>query len=135
MKNYIIFGIVCLAVVVCVCGIIAILSNPLRKSNEHIRKDLLKSAPIGTSMEDVLTVIGENKNWKILQYEGRYKPWPPDSDDEKSLITDSFIRSKEIKVLLGEYIAFLPRIVYADFLFDEDLNLIDIVVNKGMDLP
>ena len=50
---------------------ITINSNPLRNSEDEIRNIVLSSTPIGTSMDDVLEYIKNNKGWKIdtISYE------------------------------------------------------------------
>ncbi len=57
------------AVVIGVLGVAAELSlNPLRGSDAQIREWLLKQAPLGSSVEDVKTLIADKK-W-FGQYEG-----------------------------------------------------------------
>ncbi|MCL1808700.1 MAG: hypothetical protein FWG42_02910 [Clostridiales bacterium] len=46
--------------------VVMTLANPLLKSENRIRGDILKLTPIGTSMDDVLTMIGENDNWRTV---------------------------------------------------------------------
>jgi len=106
------------------------LSNPLRKSDEEIRENLLKITPIGTSMEDVLKAIENNKKWKILQ-EGSWKSWPSLPDKIVSIYKNFFIKIKLINVLLGTYWGFFEMYVGAHWKFDENLKLIDIYIQKN----
>jgi hypothetical protein len=45
--------------------VIVMLLNPLRRSEERIREDLLKITPIGMSIEEVRRVIIRHHKWKI----------------------------------------------------------------------
>ena len=55
----------CYILIALLTFILILLSNPLRKSNENIRKDLLKIMPIGTNMEEIIEQINKNKKWEI----------------------------------------------------------------------
>ncbi|MDD4493085.1 MAG: hypothetical protein PHV32_01830 [Eubacteriales bacterium] len=134
MKKYIIFGLVGLVVLLLVCLLIAILSNPLRRSEGRIRKDLLKLTPIGTSMEDVLAAIESYEKLDFYFTVNSRSPLPRPKEITSEFMED-FIRKKSMDFYLGKYNGFFTIYVGVRYSFDEDLNLIDIVVNKEMDLP
>ena len=118
--------------------IIMILSNPLRKSDEKIRADMLKLTPIGTSMEDVIKVVENNDNWEIQNTWDRgysMKYGYPTGPHQDSLNHDdsSIIGVKYMVVSIGSYNFFLvtgETTVYVYYAFDEDSKLVDIAVGK-----
>ena len=132
MKKNIIFGLIGLVVLVI---IISVLSNPLIRSSKQIRKDLLKLTPVGTSMEDVLSVIENNKKWIVRMTD-------EDSGyfiNENGVmihalpgISHTVVGKKSIRVFLGKY--FMGVYVDAWYGFDENSNLIDIGVFKEYDM-
>lgn len=87
------------------------MSNPLRRSEETIRKKLLKATPIGTEKQDVLDEVNRHKNEDVSN-------------------SDRFIH-----VFMGEY--YYPVLfwecVSALYKFDENDGLVDIVVSKSLD--
>ena len=105
-------------------GIIVILSNPLRKTQENIRRDVLLLTPIGSTIEEVIDVIENNSRWKIL--------WI-DYDNNSSytdLIYDRIIGDKAIKVLGGSYRNIFETFVEIYWGFDGEGKLIEVGVRK-----
>ena len=110
---------------------IFVISNPLRKSEERIRDSMLVQTPIGTSMEDVITTIENEKEWKT--------DWVDDDfayrldEDGKEYIPES--KEKSIRVNIGTYrkIIIFPVHVSVYYYFDEESTLLDIEVTKNMD--
>ena len=129
MKKYAVLSIVGLVVL---AVIIVVLLNPLRRSKEHIRNGLLKMTPVGTSMDDVLVAIESSRKWKY--YTSNSHSWPLESKEITSEYIDSFIRTKSMIFYLGKY-GFFTVCVSAKYTFDEDLNLIDVVVDKENGWP
>jgi len=133
---------------------IAISKDPLRKSEEQIREGILESIPIGTSMDDVITIIKSKDNWKHI-YNGSWVPMSSIPDDypiyidrgyEKSGTFYEYVGIKSIHILIGEYsgkidfdwnvintiaFSFFDVSVSADLGFDENFKLIDIEVSKS----
>ena len=105
--------------------ILIIVLNPLRRSEEHIRGCMLKSTPIGTSIEDVLDAIEKKEKWQInyISYETGYINGGGPVVGEKS-----------IRVMIGEYGIFLNTSVTVFWGFDGDSNLIEIAVWKSTDV-
>jgi hypothetical protein len=115
-----------------------IISNPLRRSEERIRADLLSQMPIGGSMDEVIAVIEKNDRWSInhisktggvFMLNGR--PGEPshflDPDDERN------IGKQRIRVHLGYYRTIFITDVLAFFAFDADGYLIEIAIRKDTD--
>ena len=116
--------------------VIILMSNPLRWSNEHIRANMLKLTPIGTSMEDVIKVIESNEKWKIRSIRdngyllvGNIPAFPSSFYEHKHPI----IGVKSIRAYLGEYRMIFAVGVSVFYGFDEDSKLIDIAVLKEGD--
>ena len=56
-------------------------SDPLQKSEELIREDILELTPIGMSMDDVLEVIKSEEKWTIMSInydKGYFRNTPED---------------------------------------------------------
>lgn len=54
-------------VLLIVLGSVKFMMNPLTKSEEQIRGELLEATPVGTHMDDVITYIESQKKWEIEQ--------------------------------------------------------------------
>ena len=63
MKKIVICIVITLVILILGGIIVAISLNPLRKSEEEIREETLELTPIGSSMEQVIEVIGNNSRW------------------------------------------------------------------------
>ncbi len=107
--------------------------NPLRKSEEEISEYLLEFVPMGTSMDDFIKFLGNNKDWQI-PYEGGDALWSDIPEDAASSYLKRYIEWKQITTYLGEYYDVL-RTTYIRVIwkFNDDLELIEIVVNKDVD--
>ena len=114
------------------------LTSPLNKSNEMIREDILKEIPIGTNIEDAIIFIEGNKNWKIHRIDEE-KGYEIDSNGEHPLIefshqTYALVGKKSIYVSLGTLLEIFNTYFEAGFAFDENDNLIDILVWRQADV-
>ena len=122
MRKILIFTILGLFVVI--LGVIAVTyaTNPLRKSEEEIKANILKLTPIGTSMDDVINVIESNESWG---WEGYISPngFPVD-------VSGDPIGEKSISVILGSYRNIFKTYVLSRWVFDENSKLIEVFVNK-----
>jgi hypothetical protein len=114
--------------------VIVMLLNPLRRSEERIREDLLKVTPIGTDMQRArfdspgkVVAVSETSGYSMLH--GR--PNGPSSSVPFS--EQNIIGVKYIKVWLGHYNPIFITDVIAYYAFDEDSKLIDIAVRKDKD--
>lgn len=120
--------------VVALITVVILLSNPLIRSEERIRANMLKLTPISMSMDDVLKVIESNKKWKVrYTFENGYsmlggQPSGPYYDED-----DTIIGVKSMDVHIGEYRTIFVTDVLVFYAFDEDLKLIDIAVRKDTD--
>lgn len=100
----------------------------LRNSEENIKEDILKLTPIGSSMNEVIEVINNNKNWQILS-NGTWKQWSSLSEYEIQQQKDNITRIKTIRVLLGRW---LMQNVSAGWELDENGIVIDVNIRKTM---
>jgi len=127
MKKIVIGIIVIVAVALLVAiGMFVIdrLTNPLRKSLEEIREDILQITPLGTSMEEVLEVI-ENKGWEIRWIKNR-------KCEYTDLSGDFIIGDKSIRAYIGKY----RNMIFTAYIniywgFDENSQLIEIGVRRS----
>jgi hypothetical protein len=121
--------------------IVVNLLNPLAKSEEQIRADMLKLTPIGTSIDDVREVIERNRRWKFRYYY-------PDSGyllvhgrpRRGSSSTGEYVGVKHMEVLIGTSgVTISTRgirfnvAVSVFYAFDENSNLIGIAVLSDAD--
>ena len=130
MKKILLFSLLGLAVI---CGIIYLLiswinHNPaLRKPAEEIREDMLVLVPIGTSIEDIIALMGRRNDWKV-HTRGRWWRWSELSDEIKEWSTISFVGGKTIWISMrGDGLGQIVRLI---FYFDDNLELRDISVMK-----
>lgn len=102
-------------------------ANPLTRSEEKIKENLLKSTPIGTKMEDVVKFIESEKKWKIdyISYEQGF--W------HQRIYPNRTVGKKSIRAELGEYRFVFATSVTVFWGFDENSKLIDIWVWKTTD--
>jgi len=105
----------------------ALAQNPLVRSEEEIKNDILAQTPIGTSVSDAIKVIKEYRNasstWSNIEY-----------DDYKI----TYQGDKTMHAFIGKYnfhpqfdiYAFLERYVSCYWTFNEEGKLIDVRVTK-----
>ena len=115
--------------------ILSYLTNPLRRPEGQIREDILEITPIGTSMEDVIKIIENNKKWEAPRIFNEcgvsYADlgWPSKPDD-LALGKITVIGEKSIRTIFGRYQAFFQVLVDVHWAFDENAKLIDIFIQK-----
>ena len=119
--------------------VIVLLSNPLRSPEERIRTDLLEVMPIGTSMEDVISIVESHKRWNIsarILYDIGITMGPRGPSRGIPLSDEEVIGEKSIRIHLGQYLApiFIQTDVTAFVAFDENAELIEIAVRKSMNV-
>lgn len=134
MRKFMICFLIALATIVLITALI-MLSDPLRRSQKHIRKDILKLTPIGTSMDDVIMVIAENQKWKVRYISDEFgysRPGPSDPVDA-ALGRRTIVGEKSIRVFIGEYRNIFITSVTVFWGFDEDSKLIEVYVWKDTD--
>ena len=114
---------------------IVVFSNPLRKSQEHIRSDILKLTPMGTTMDDAIRAIKSNKKWKIdgISYENGYRRPGKSDPADAALGRETIVGEKSIRVFIGEYRNIFITSVTVFWGFDENSNLIEVYVWKDKD--
>lgn len=134
MRKTMIYTLIVLSVIVLIVAIIMLL-NPLRRSQEHIKNDILKLTPMGTSMEDVIKIIESKRQWEIdyISYEHGYRrPGTPEHSDI-ALGRETIVGEKSIRVFVGEYRNIFITSVTVFFGFDKNSKLIEIYVWKDKD--
>jgi hypothetical protein len=133
MRKIVMYVLIAVSAVI-IIAVAILLSNPLRRSEESIRSNMLKLTPIGTSMEDVINVIENNKNWKIrYTFDNGYsmlggRPSGPYYGDDGTIVG-----VKSIDAHIGEYRTIFATDVLIFYAFDENLKLINIAVRKDTD--
>jgi len=134
VKKPMIYTLIALSVIVLTAAIIVLL-NPLRRSQEHIKNDILKITPMGTSMEDVIKIIENKRQWEIdyISYDHGYrKPGTPAHSDI-DLGRETIVGEKSMRVLIGEYRNIFTTSVTVFWGFDKNSKLIEIYVWKDKD--
>ena len=118
-------------------GAVTLLVNPLLRSNEGIRRYMLKSTPIGMSMEDVVRIIGDNTNWRITETNDTgytlINGIPSFFPRNLPSSTGTIVGEKSLRVYIGDYRIFFITSVEVYYGFDAELKLIDITVKKDKD--
>lgn len=132
IKRYVL---IVIAVIVLGVTIITLL-NPLRKSEEKIREDLLNLMPLGTSMEETIKVVKSHPKWEIERIDDDYG-YETDIDGvpgEYDGKTD--VGEKSMRICMGKYNYRIlsPAYMIVYFGFDKDSKLTDIAVRKDIDM-
>ena len=120
--------------------VMSLLLNPLYRSEESIRKTLLRITPLGTDMEKALKVIKRKVQWNVsyIDYEHGYfaQRWSKEAEEHYLTTGEPLVIGvMSIEVYLGGYWAFFITDVTAFWGFDESGKLIDICVAKDTDSP
>ena len=125
--------IVSICIMMVIVAVIA--SDPLRRSNTHIREQVLKITPIGTNMENVIEIIENNDKWEIenVYYGSDYTNQKPLSPELPTESEGSPTWDKSILVLGGEYRTIFITSVTIFWEFDEDSKLIEINIRAYID--
>jgi hypothetical protein len=110
----------------------------LSRPESAIRRDMLRTTPLGTSKEDVIKVIKE-REWTvryIRDTNGYFmsRRFLGDGPQSSKCVE---IGTQSIRIFLGKFNAIgiigVPVDVY--YAFDEDSKLIDVAIRREMDLP
>lgn len=146
MKKYIkrIVTILCIIVITIIVLLsVLFLFQPISHSNKSVGNYVRKHIPIGTSWEDAINTI-ENNKWEIQQTNSEYGLRINDEANNVSFATEEdmsdlknvnirIVGSKAILVELGEYYAPFNTAVFAYLAFDEKGNLIEIAIRRDID--
>ncbi|MCL2354732.1 MAG: hypothetical protein FWC68_02410 [Oscillospiraceae bacterium] len=144
MKKIVICILIALIILVLGGIIIMALLNPLRKSEESIREDILELTPIGLTMEEVIETIENNREWTnehlifdrgyaIMRagVEGDYIFFPVIYYSENNVNFIKTVGVKAIRLNIGNYHSPLSEtVVLVYWAFNENGELIDIAVDK-----
>ena len=129
MKKIIIFTLLGLVLIAVGVYAISYLTNPLKRSEERIRYDILALTPIGSSIEDVIGTIENNESWEWSGHINRYHGFPADANNNVR------VGEQSIRVTIGRYqgINRFPYVTHVVVFwgFDESSKLIDIRVWKS----
>ncbi|MBR1553882.1 MAG: hypothetical protein IJ644_00640 [Oscillospiraceae bacterium] len=120
---------------------------PISHSRDSVRDYVLKEIPIGTSWNDTIKIVENNKKWNI-NYSTTEFGISIEPETKFTLIGDwspnmEYIGEKSMKIYLGEYYAPLPpflfiptsNVVLAYLAFDKDDKLIEVGIQKEIDGP
>lgn len=107
-------------------GVAVAALNPLRRSEASIRENLLKEAPLGSSMDEVLSLIA-SKGWQTRHVSDT-------GFDDQRFHPQRIIGAKSIRASLGDYqdLPFKANVTVF-WGFDERGSLIDLWVWKTWD--
>ena len=131
MKKYIIIIILSVAAIIILTIAITVFTNPLRGTEEQIRERVLRLTPVGTSMEEVLQVIDDNRRWEPGISHPRGIPWYIVRHTIPGFPFDGSIGSQSISVYVRTHRFFIiPNWVEMFWGFDEDGYLIDVRIRK-----
>ena len=112
--------------------IIAVLINPLLMPSDSIRRSILRETPVGTNIEDVLSVIRNRSDWGFRHLDrerGFQRPGAPDPDTGRRPI----IGEQYIIAFIGDYrFPITPVSVTVFWGFGADGYLIDVYVWKDI---
>ena len=122
MKKILIITSILLLVLLLTVMAVNILTNPLRKSKETIKENILETTPLGTSMEDVIKTIKKNDEWKLEYVVDDYGYNDPETFD---VIGEKYVRAN-----IGSYFDGFTAHVVVFWGFDEESKLISIAVQK-----
>jgi len=119
---------------------VAMIFNPVSRTNEGVRRYLLRKIPIGTNMETIMNMVDENDDWRIVfsrEDSGLVLSLPsltPTQLPAQTIRDDRFtvIGYNSMQVYIGR--AFLISDVSAFFAFDENGELIEIFVHRSLAL-
>ncbi len=130
MRRKMIKYVLVIFVIIVMFSILIEFLNPLRRSDEKIREEILDVTPIGSSIEDVIRVIENKKNWK---WNGRVQP----NGFSKTIAgrPTTVVGSQSIRVFVGEYRNIFATTVTVFWGFNENSKLIDVWVWKTTDVP
>lgn len=133
--------IICIILAFPLMQIIFAIANPMRRPHAMAKNYVLRLTPIGTDMEDVISIVDGHRNWSMgfVNYErGFAHPSPPiGRPPSEGWDWIYFVGDKSITVRAGSYwpaalnlptpSAWLMRTVVSIFwAFDEDGKLIEI---------
>ena len=144
MKKIAIWILIVLGIIVLGGVVMMISSNPLRRSTERIREDVLELTPIGSSMEEVMEAIGKNSRWRedpviydrgygIMragpEYNRIYFPTIYYFEDDITFVKAVGVQT--IRLDIGNYHNPLSNtFVLVHWAFDANGELIDIAIDK-----
>lgn len=114
-------------------AVVVALLNPLRKSEEQIRADLLKLTPIGTDMQELKNPIKRTGKIDWVREDWGIVIGPRGPSGGYPLDDEELIGEKSMRVYLGDYYVFFPFGIYVEafYAFDENGKLIEIAIRKG----
>jgi len=121
-KIILIFGLVALI------PLVVFFLNPLARDTEEIRSEILKEIPFGTKLDEVVRIIKTVKPLSELKiYDGGNAIYDQKEDTYSQEI------KKTIRVSWGRYGFFVKAYVVVFFGFDENSELIEVIVRKDFD--
>jgi len=130
-------GIIITILIITILVGVAMIFNPIARSNENVRSYLLRMIPIGTAMDEVIRITEENERWSnivvrknsgvVLNSVNMFPVNRPFTAQDSHIIGE-----KSIRVHLGR--AFRINDVSAFFAFDKYGKLIEIFIHRSLAL-
>ena len=141
-RNKVLIVTLCTILISIILVVIAMMINPLLRTEASIRRHLLSMMPNGTSMEDVIRTAENNERWTIravhddaglVLHPTTLIPLNDVLPTERTK-DEHIIGTQSIRVSLGNYRFITTVFVVAHFAFDENGELIEIIIHKYLDL-
>lgn len=138
-RTKILLGSFIAVIIVILVVVMAMIINPLLRTEAGIRRHLLRIAPIGMSMEDVIRIADNNRNWNtiricedagVILHPSLLIPMRMSPSDPRFPV----VGEKSVRVHLGTTRIILRADVTAFFAFDENGELIEILVRREYDV-
>ena len=131
-KSIVIYIFILIGVIISTMIIISYINNPLQKSANRIREDILKFTPVGMSMDEVEIVI-RAENWRIAEgsSERGYINPNPSLPIEQRIVGEKYIGAD---IGISRYLIILSQSIRVYWGFDEDGKLIDVYVTKYLNI-
>jgi hypothetical protein len=118
-------------------GAIDLIANPLRRSEEQIRANLMQVFPIGTQMDEVIRITKNHRRWEIRGVpieRGIPRSWTHGRSSGFPRPNDIIVGEQSLIIDLGDYTYAFPfgNNVEAFVAFDENSELVEIAIRKTM---
>ena len=135
-----VFRIVFYILIIIFFVVMALIINPLLRTEAGIRRYLLRATPIGTSMEEIIRVADDNARWTIRSIRGNagvtLHPTIPSlpTRNEPGDRGFSVVGEQSVRIHLGTFQLIVRFDVTAFYAFDENGELIEIFVRREFDV-
>ena len=134
-----VFRIVFYILIIIFLVVMALIINPILRTEASIRRQLLRITPIGTSMEEVISIADDNARWTIdnIREDGGVSLLSGTRVPTRRAPGDprfSVIGEQSVRIHLGTFQFIIRFDVTAFYAFDENGELIEILVRREFDV-